>query len=81
MLHLGEDDAEALQVGVVNDTVSPETVLAIHKRMKQQREKSNKISFEPLKQDYMNFVYAINTIEGGKRQIDTKIQGGTQFDF
>ena len=22
----------------------------------------------------MNFVYAINTIEGGKRQIDTKIQ-------
>lgn len=29
----------------------------------------------------MNFVYAINTIEGGKRQIDTKIQAGTQFDF
>ena len=29
----------------------------------------------------MNFVYAINTIEGGKRQIDTKIQAGTQFEF
>jgi len=35
LLHLGEDDAEALQVGVVNDIISPETVLAIHKRMKQ----------------------------------------------
>jgi hypothetical protein len=70
-----------MQVDILNERISPETVLAIHKRMKQDKEKSSKISFVPLKQDYMNFVYAINTIEGGKRQIDSKIQGGTQFEF
>jgi hypothetical protein len=40
LLHLGEDNDQALQVGIVNDNISPETVLGIHKRMKQQKEKS-----------------------------------------
>ena len=63
----------------MGDNISPLTVIAIHKKMKHTQNDNHLTMIPPLKQDYFNFVYAVNTTSGGAKQIDTKVQGGTHF--
>lgn len=72
-------DESGHQLALAPQTISPQTVLALHKQKKTRAEDNTRYSPAEVRPDYLILVHHTITPDQGTTQINSKLQAGTCF--